>query len=85
MGLEKSITSLPENLLLKKKWSCLKQSCGLETSDGTNILLIHIVQHFWSCLVLNESGELIELDNSASCSSFNATQSFIDDIKSKSI
>jgi hypothetical protein len=55
--LEKSITSLPEDLLLKKKWSCLLQSCGLETSDGTNILFIHVIQHFWS-LVLNDSREL---------------------------
>ena len=83
--LEKSIKSLPEDLSLKKKWSCLLQSCGLEASDGTNTLLIHVIQHFWSFLILNESHEFIELDNSASCSSSSTTQSFTDNIESKSI
>jgi hypothetical protein len=53
--------------------------------DGTNILFIHVIQHFWGCLVLNDSHELSELDNSASSSSSSTIQSFTDDIESKSI
>jgi hypothetical protein len=58
--LERSFETLRDNLSIKNKWCLLLNSCGLQVSDATNIVLNHVLQHFWSSVVLENSGELDE-------------------------
>ena len=46
MNLERSFATLHDESFIKEKWSCLVGSCGLQTSDGANIRLNHVLQHF---------------------------------------
>ena len=51
--LEKLISALPKSSdLIGTKWDCLINTFGLETPSFK--VLNHIIQHFWSCTILNE-------------------------------
>jgi hypothetical protein len=50
--LESSIMMYHDDVSINEKWSCLLRVCDMGKSDGTNILFNHILQHFWSSLVL---------------------------------
>ncbi len=58
--LERSFETLRDNLPIKNKWCLLLNSCGLQVSDATNIVLNHVLQHVWSSVALENSGELDE-------------------------
>ena len=64
--LEKRFKSLHEMVSIKSKWLLLLNYCGVKSSDATNILLNHILQHFWSNLSFCVSREL---DSAIGCSS----------------
>ncbi|CAB4019996.1 Hypothetical predicted protein [Paramuricea clavata] len=84
MKLEKSFLDLFDNPVLNLKWSCLVRTCGLQTSDGTNILLNHVLQHFWSSLVLHGSHELSEQGENSNSVPINASSTEPEDIEVQS-
>ena len=54
--LETNFMCLSDNESLQQSWDCLISSCGLENNSTVKAALFnHILQHFWSCLVLYES------------------------------
>ncbi len=98
--LERSFETLRDNLSIKNKWCLLLNSCGLQVSDATNMVLNHVLQHFWSSVVLENSGELDETSatidlfttsaGSAACSSTASLESTqcvdeLENIEAKSI
>ena len=53
MQLERNFASVTTSTSLCKSWSPLLHVSNLETtSTSCNVVLDHILQHFWSCLVL---------------------------------
>ena len=49
------ITDLPNSSdLLKTTWDRLIKTCGLNLKTPSFKVLNHIIQHFWSCTILNE-------------------------------
>ncbi|CAB4030591.1 Hypothetical predicted protein, partial [Paramuricea clavata] len=94
VNLERSFVTLRDNLSIQNKWSSLLQSCGLQSSDGTNIVLNHVLQHFWSSVVLDDSCDLDENSalihlstTSVACGSSSSTQcgDELENIEGKSI
>ena len=80
--------------LKNKCLSSLLNSCGLQSSDETDIVLNYVLQHFWSSVVLNDSCDLDENStlrdlstSSAACSSSSSLQSVdgLENIEAKSI
>lgn len=85
-NLERSITTLCDDSLINEKWSSLLGSYGLQTSNGTYILLHHVLQHFWSSLVLKAgSHELSERGEELNFSSSSSSTVTTEDIESESI
>ena len=60
VNLERSFGTLRDNVSLRNKWSLLLNSCGLQSSNATNIVLNHVLQHFWSSAVLDDTCDLDE-------------------------
>ena len=50
--LERNFSSVTTSTILCESWSSLLHVSGLKTSKSCNVVLGHILQHFWSCLVL---------------------------------
>ena len=85
VNLERSFVTLRDNLSLTNKWSSLLNSCGLQSSGGTNIVLNHVLQHFWSSVALDDSCDLDENSaprstSTAACSSSNSSQ-YVDELE----
>ena len=75
LSLERSFATLRDDYFINGKWSCVACSCGLQNADGTNILLNHVLQHFWSSLVLQGLHEVSKQgDDSNSSYSSTVTQ-----------
>ena len=55
--LEANFVSFFNSPLFREKWYGLLHSSGLKSSssDEGNLVLHHVLQHFWSCSVLHES------------------------------
>ena len=54
--LETKFMCLSDDESLQQRWDCLISSCGIENNSIAKAALFnHILQHFWSCLVLYES------------------------------
>ena len=66
--LEKLITALPKSSdLLKAKWDCLINTCELKTPSFK--VLNHILQHFWSCTILEKRYDRLPSSNNDGFSS----------------
>ena len=67
--LERNFASVTTSTLLCESWSLLLHVSNLEkTSTSCNVVLYHIFQHFWSCLVLYESkGLYTTVEDNAKC------------------
>ena len=75
LNLERSFATLRDDSFINGKWSCVVCSCGLQNADGTNILLNHVLEHFWSSLVLQGLHEVSKQgDDSSSSYSSTVTQ-----------
>ena len=75
LNLERSFATLRDDSFINGKWSWVLCSCGLQNADGTNILLNHVLQHFWSSLVLQGLHEVSKQgDDSSSSYSSTVTQ-----------
>ena len=60
---------------------------GLKTSKSCNVVLDHILQHFWSCLVLYESKGLSHttVENDTECLATTLTTTSVENIKLQAI
>ena len=67
--LERNFASVTTSTSLCESWSSLLHVSNLETTSTTcNVVLDHILQHFWSCLVLYESKGLdTTVEDNAKC------------------
>jgi hypothetical protein len=78
-NLETSFTTLRNSCSIQNKWSLVLNSCNLQSSDATNILLNHVLQHFWSSVVLNGSCELSEDSELSNLSASSSSSTYCDD------
>jgi hypothetical protein len=78
-NLETSFMTLHNSCSIQNKWSLVLNSCNLQSSDGTNILLNHVLQHFWSSVVLNGSCELSEDSELSNLSASSSSSTYCDD------
>ena len=58
--LESSFKTLCEKASITTNWALLFDACGLDVSETTNNILNHVLQHFWTSIVLAESHDLNE-------------------------
>ena len=58
--LESSFKTLREKASITTNWGLLLDACGLDVSETTNNILNHVLQHFWTSIVLAESHDLNE-------------------------
>ena len=58
--LESSFKTLREKPSITTNWALLLDACGLQSSETTNKILNHVLQHFWTSIVLSESHDLNE-------------------------
>ena len=49
-----------EKASITTNWGLLLDACGLDVSETTNNILNHVLQHFWTSIVLAESHDLNE-------------------------
>ena len=55
-----SSKTLREKASITTNWALLLDACGLDVSETTNNILNHVLQHFWTSIVLAESHDLNE-------------------------
>ena len=55
-----SSKTLREKASITTNWALLLVACGLDVSETTNNILNHVLQHFWTSIVLAESHDLNE-------------------------
>ena len=80
--LERNFASVTTSTILCESWSSLLCVSGLEiTSKSCNIVLDHILQHFWSCLLLYELKGLSHpiVGNDAECLA--TTSTYVENIE----
>ena len=56
--LESSFKTLSEKQSMTTNWALLLDAYGLQSSEITNKILNHVLQHFWTSIVLSESHDL---------------------------
>ena len=56
--LESSFKTLRDKASITTNWGLLLDACGLDVSETTNNILNHVVQHFWTSIVLAGSHDL---------------------------
>ena len=56
--LESSFKPLREKASITTNWGLLLDACGLDMSETTNNILNHVLQHFWTSIVLAECHDL---------------------------
>ena len=86
--LERNFASVTTSTILCESWSSLIRVSGLEiTSKSCNVVLDHILQHFWSCLVLYESKGLSHttVGNDAECLATTSTTTSVENIELQAI
>jgi uncharacterized membrane protein YheB (UPF0754 family) len=86
--LERNFASVTTSTTLCESWSSLLRVSGLKvTSEHCNVVLDHILQHFWSCLVLYESKGLSHtaVENDAECLATMSTTTSVENIELQAI
>ena len=86
--LERNFASVTTSTTLCESWSSLLRVSGLKvTSEHCNVVLDHILQHFWSCLVLYESKGLSHtaVKNDAECLATTSTTTSVENIELQAI
>ena len=86
--LERNFASVTTSTTLCESWSSLLRVSGLKvTSEHCNVVLDHILQHFWSCLVLYESKGLSHtaVENDAECLATTSTTTSVENIELQAI
>ena len=56
--LESRFKTLREKASITTNWGLLFDACGLDVSETKNNILNHVLQHFWTSIVLAESHDL---------------------------
>lgn len=84
--LERNFASVTTSAILCESWSSLLRVSGLETtSKSCSVVLDHILQHFWSCLVLCKPKGLSHttVENDAECLA--TTSTALEDVELQAI
>ena len=85
--LERNFSSVTTSTILCESWSSLLHVSGLKTSKSCNVVLRHILQHFWSCLVLYESKGLSHttVENDTECLATTSTTTSAENVELQAI